>query len=289
MMQSIQYALRQVSQRLFDAICERLTSQGELRRELDRLRAQVSTNTPGCPAEHGYKVYSQCDEDGIIANIFSRVGEGTRNFVEIGCSDGLENNTHALLIQGWCGVWIDADKRKVNFARLWTQGNPAVHVLRALITPQNANAIVDEGMRAANIDTLDFLSVDIDGADLYVVERLATALRPRVICVEYNAKFPPPLRVSVAPGSGAWSGDDYQGASLCSFVDVLGAADYVLVACSLSGANAFFVQSADAAKFPIFTAAQLYQPARYELRHLKSGHAASLKFIQHESIKTSPE
>ena len=55
------------------------------------------------------KVCSQNGEDGIIAEIFRRIGTGNRHFVEFGASDGSENNTALLLRQGWTGLWMDAN------------------------------------------------------------------------------------------------------------------------------------------------------------------------------------
>src|SRR6476660_8214849 len=57
----------------------------------------------------GHRVYSQIDEDGIIAEIFRRIGTGTRHFVEFGVENGMENNTTALLVQGWKGAWIEGN------------------------------------------------------------------------------------------------------------------------------------------------------------------------------------
>ena len=45
----------------------------------------------------GYRVYSQADEDGILHEIFRRIGEGKRAFLELGVGNGLENNTLFLL------------------------------------------------------------------------------------------------------------------------------------------------------------------------------------------------
>ena len=47
------------------------------------------------------KAFSQRDEDGLIAEIFQRIGTTDRRFVQFGCGDGLENNTAYLLYQGW--------------------------------------------------------------------------------------------------------------------------------------------------------------------------------------------
>ncbi|MCK7506146.1 MAG: hypothetical protein MZV70_20090 [Desulfobacterales bacterium] len=42
-------------------------------------------------------------EDGIIHEIFRRIGTTTKIFAEVGLGDGCENNTAFLLSQGWTG------------------------------------------------------------------------------------------------------------------------------------------------------------------------------------------
>ena len=49
--------------------------------------------------KYGFKAYSQCDEDGIIQEIFQRIGVTNKTFLEIGVGDGLENNTLFLLFK----------------------------------------------------------------------------------------------------------------------------------------------------------------------------------------------
>ena len=66
---------------------------------------------------HGAKCFSQGDEDGIIAEIFRRIGPRHRTFVEFGAGNGLENNTAHLLLQGWRGAWIDGDPANVEIIR----------------------------------------------------------------------------------------------------------------------------------------------------------------------------
>ena len=61
-------------------------------------------------------IYSQNYEDAIIAEIYSRVGEGSRIFVEIGVETGVQCNTRALLERGWTGVWIDGDAHALEAA-----------------------------------------------------------------------------------------------------------------------------------------------------------------------------
>jgi hypothetical protein len=55
----------------------------------------------------GYKVHSQYDEDGIIDEIFKRIGTTNRAFIQFGAGNGTENCTGFLLMQGWRGLWMD--------------------------------------------------------------------------------------------------------------------------------------------------------------------------------------
>src|SRR5436190_14023774 len=57
--------------------------------------------------KHGFRVYSQNDEDGIIQEIFRRIGVQDRTFIEFGVSIGNECNTAKLLLEGWHGLWME--------------------------------------------------------------------------------------------------------------------------------------------------------------------------------------
>ena len=254
--------------------------QAILRQEYERVKHDLSLRTPGNPAAFGYKVYSQFDEDGIIAYIFSRLGTGSNTFIEIGCSDGLENNTHTLLLQGWRGVWIEADASKTRFIEEHLPASPRLVVKRAFVSAENADTLVSDALATLDAGIVDFLSVDIDGDDLNVLVALLGQLKPRVICAEYNAKFPPPMKIAIkGKPSHSWAGDDYHGTSLCLLCDALERHNYRLIACSVSGVNAFFVRDCDADSFPSFTVDQLFQPSMYHLRRLSSGFSPSLKFL----------
>lgn len=268
--------------RFISEIRELTGQQSRLNAELSAIREALARLTPGNPTIHGYKIYSQCDEDGIIDHIFGVLGHGERTFVEIGCSDGLENNTHALILKGWRGAWFDADTRKIAKVRKRLPVSDRLQIHCNYVTRENAYALLREATARLNAPELDFLSIDIDGDDLGVVSHLLSGgIRPRVMCVEYNAKFPPPIMVAVDPQRiTQWLGDDYQGASLSSMCDEFATYGYRLVACNASGANAFFVRTPADELFPEHPVELLYQPARYHLRRLSSGHPASLAFVE---------
>jgi hypothetical protein len=136
------------------------------------------------------KVYSQNGEDGVIAEIFRRIGTTNRFFAEFGAADGSENNTVLLLRQGWSGQWVEgdpeiADRARTNFAPEVGEGR--LVVTQAFITAENADELLAEGGAP---EELDLFSLDIDRND-YHVWKAIERYRPRVIMMEYNSIFPP--------------------------------------------------------------------------------------------------
>ena len=253
-----------------------------LEREADDVRRAIAQAMPGNPAAVGFKVYSQVDEDGVLEEIFARIGDGERTFAELGCGNGLENNSHLLLLKGWRGVWVDGNKKNIAFiGKHLPLTTSRLSVIEAFVTRENAVEVVSRGLGrvGSGLSALDLLSVDLDGNDLQILLSLLAAAEPRVLCVEYNAKFRLPLEIELPyDPAHAWSGDDYQGASLGSFLRRL-SDRYTLVACNVSGVNAFFVRNDLASPFPTYPAEALYQPARYHLIGIQHGHPPSLKFL----------
>ncbi len=192
---------------------------------------------------HGFKVYSQFDEDGILDEIFSRIGVGDRYFVEFGVGTGSENNTLYRLASGWSGVWIEGSPTSMatiqeTFRGLIDAGR--LLAKSAFITPANIQALFSE---AGVPKEFDLLSIDIDGNDYWVWQALAK-FRPRVVVIEYNASFGPSLSWSVPMvPDRSWDGTRNFGASLKA-LELLGrAGGYTLVGCGIAGANAFFVRT----------------------------------------------
>jgi hypothetical protein len=191
----------------------------------------------------GYKVYSQNDEDGIIAEIFNRIGTTNKTFVEFGVQTGLESNCHFLLHKGWNGLWIDGDE---NYFTQLTQyfekpiRQKQLIAINAFIDKNNINELIGE---RGNINGgIDLLSIDIDGNDYWVWESI-NCIKPRVVVIEYNAKFPPPYEwVMPYNQNHVWDGSDLHGASLKA-LEVLGKRlGFQLVGTNMNGVNAFFVK-----------------------------------------------
>jgi len=194
----------------------------------------------------GAKYFSQNDEDGILLEVFRRMGLKEGVFVEIGVGNGLENNSLIALFCGWRGLWIDAGE----LAFAVPNGGPLVF-RQAWVTRENCASIVGEGLRALGGQPANLLSIDVDGNDFYVLQALLEAgQRPEVVIAEYNGKFPPPIRWTIPyDAAHRWDLTDYQGASLQLLVDLMRDHGYRLVACNITGANAFFVREAHAGRF----------------------------------------
>jgi hypothetical protein len=225
---------------------------------------------------YGFKVYSQCDEDGIIQEIFKRIETTNRIFVEFGVETGKECNTVKLLLEGWRGLWLDGDDKNfeqinTRFKSLVDSGHLAVR--RSHITAENINALIsDGGLRGP----IDLLSIDIDNND-YWVWKAIDVVAPRVVVIEYNATLRPPLSLVVPYNpQQTWSGSNYFGASLGALVKLGRAKGYRLVGCNFSGTNAFFVREELAKDLFLDppTAEEHYEPPRYYFSLLKAGHPA---------------
>jgi len=221
---------------------------------------------------HGFKVYSQHDEDGIIQEIFRRIGASKRTFVEFGVETGVECNTVKLLVEGWRGLWIEANAQACK--TITSAFDPFVKdkrlaLLQSQVTAENINTLI----RSADLGEIDLIGIDIDFND-YWVWKAIQVVQPRVVVIEYNAGLRPPMSLTVPyRPDHAGSGTNFFGASLAALVKLGGQKGYRIVGCNISGSNAFFVREdlcADHFVEPA-TAEEHYEPPRHFFSFLLAG------------------
>ena len=192
--------------------------------------------------KYGFKAYSQADEDGIIQEIFQRIGVTNKTFIEIGVGDGLENNTLFLLLKGWKGFWVDGDLKNIKAIHhkfLFLKDSGRLSIKQVWIDKDNIDSLINDFGLPQEID---LLSIDIDGNDYHVFKNIVS-LNPRVVVIEYNAKLPPPVKwVMTYNQCHTKTNTDYFGASLKSFEYLFQKKGYLLVGCNITGSNAFFVR-----------------------------------------------
>ncbi len=240
---------------------------------IEHLLAQPRYADPKRLQRFENQVFSQNGEDGVLAEIFRRIGTTDRTFLEIGVGDGLENNTAYLLTQGWKGWWLDGDhegmeKAKNTFWQPLARGD--LKLRETLITAENINGTLSE-LGVPN--EFDLFSLDID-RNTYFVWRALKHLRPRVILIEYNSHYPPHVEWTVEyKPELLYNATSYMGANLKAYEKLGAELGYALVGCETSGINAFFVRRdlcGDKFAEP-FTAENHYEPPRFFLLR-RDGH-----------------
>ncbi|EGJ30192.1 MULTISPECIES: hypothetical protein [Moorena] len=218
--------------------------------------------------EHfGFKIYSQSDEDGIIEEIFNRIGIKSWIFVEFGAETGEENNSRYLLEKGWTGLWLESYPD-------YAQAIPANHqdaiaegrlkFIEAVVNAENINDLIERGGITGEID---FLSVDIDSNDYYVYEAISV-IQPRVVCLEHNPAYPPPQEwIMPYDPNYRWDGNSTAyGASLVALEKLARSKGMVLVGCGLYSANGFYVREdlVNDAFSPPFSPERFFNPLDYQ-------------------------
>ena len=192
-----------------------------------------------------FSALSQNGEDGIIDYLMTQLKSPTRYFVEIGSSDGLENNTSYLaFVKKYDGVMAEGNSFVAANAKRFLQTfNWGVEYLNLVVLPETVSILIDACIQ---LDP-DLFSLDIDGNDFYVAKAcLECGLRPKVVCVEYNSAFGPERSVTIPYDANfdvtqAHHSLLYYGVSLMAWRRLFGSYGYRFVTVESRGINAFFV------------------------------------------------
>jgi hypothetical protein len=243
-------------------------------RELDALRVQVggleSRSVAALPPDGlrdaEFTVFSQFGEDGILQFLVQRVPIDDEVFVEFGVEDYHESNTRFLLVHdNWRGLIIDGGTTHVEFLRATGLGwRHHIDAVSAFIDRDNINGLI----RSAGIEgDIGVLSVDIDGNDYWVLERI-DAVSPRILIVEYNSTFGPEAVITVPYDPGFVRGEQhpswlYWGASLAALTRLAESKGYALVGGNRAGNNAFYVRRDVLGDMPEVSVREAYAPSRF--------------------------
>lgn len=245
--------------------------------------AQLSKAHKNPLNHYGQKCFSQTDEDGITIEIIRRLGIVNGVYAEYGVGNGSENNTLILAAMKWKGFWVGG--QDILFPHEMVKG---FHFIKDWITLNNILIHTRESMKKIDASEIDVISIDLDFNDYYFVEKLlSNGIRAKLFILEYNAKFPPPVPFVVDYEERydyAAAHDDYYGASLQSFVDLMCQFDYKLVCCNAhSGANAFFVYNKYSHLFtdvPV-DIRDIYVPPRYVLFNFYGHQKRTMRAVYH--------
>lgn len=158
---------------------------------------------PGSLNVFRWNVYSENGEDGVIKEIFRRLGVNTGWFCEFGAWDGrYGSNSYKLLRERWHGIMIEGNPAR--FQRLLSLQGKKPDKLVAIETfvgweANDPNKLDHILARTPIPQNFEFLSVDIDGFDYQVWEAL-NVYRPLVVLIEIDSSILPGIRHVYSPG-----------------------------------------------------------------------------------------
>ena len=195
-----------------------------------------------------FKVFSQYGEDGIIQYLISQadIQSHEQIFVEFGVQNYTESNTRFLLISDqWKGLIIDGDQEYISSVQrsdiYWRYNLTAIC---KWIDRDNINDIIGSAGFSGDIG---LLSVDIDGNDYWVWERI-NIVNPVIVVVEWNSVLGMHHALSI-PYDPAFSRPQahysclYWGASIAAFYKLAKSKGYSLICSNRIGNNLFFVRN----------------------------------------------
>jgi hypothetical protein len=200
---------------------------------------------PTAPTSWEFSGFSQHGEDGIVDYLTRGLSERQGYFIEIGCANGLENNsTWLALARSYSGLMVDGNAVDLAWCEyLLRPMNYGLTFRHMFVTREN----VGDLRQLTRCQDPDLFSLDIDGNDFHVTEALLQAgFRPRVWVLEYNAAFGPTRSVTIPYQASfrieqEYGKDLYGGCSVSAWRRLMTRAGYQFVTVDSSGTNAFFV------------------------------------------------
>lgn len=198
-------------------------------------------------SSHGFKTFSQFEEDGLLLYLFALLGNTCKTFVEFGSDDGINSNSANLHFHhDYTGLFLDGNRKAIDrgvyFYKKYGNPNTENPVFReAMITTANINTLIgDSGFQGE----IGLLSIDIDGND-YWVWKAIDVVSPQVVIIETHNEFG--LNDIVVPYDPDYfypgKHPDYHGASPVAMTKLANHKGYRLVGANELGFNFIYVRN----------------------------------------------
>ena len=209
------------------------------------LARQARSVDPSNPVSWEFSTFSQNGEDGIIEFLLDHIPRKNRYFIEIGASDGLENNSSYLaIVKKYSGMMIEANRNSSSRARdFLSPMNLGLKFLNATIGLNNVDMVRDE----SPYPDPDLLSLDVDSNDYHLVDAMfESGLCPKIVLVEYNAVFGPERKLTIRYKDSfdylkAHESGLYFGASISALRTLFEKHGYNFVTVDSNGVNGIFI------------------------------------------------
>ena len=235
-----------------------------------------------------FKVFSQFGDDGIIQYLIHHTNPSSPTFVEFGVENYREANTRFLLINdNWRGLVMDGSSDYIESIRrddiYWRYDLTAVC---AFIDCDNIESLLQEHGFAGDAGDLGILSIDIDGNDYWVWDRINN-VDPTIVIVEYNSVFGAKRAVTVPynPSFNRTTAHDsclYWGCSVKALCQLAEKKGYAFVGCNSNGNNAYFVKKERLGALKVMTPEEGYVESRFRESRDPSGQLTFLSGSQRQ-------
>ncbi|HET9843497.1 MAG TPA: hypothetical protein VFP93_02420 [Gammaproteobacteria bacterium] len=192
------------------------------------------------PHSWEFSGFSQNGEDGILEQLIAKLKKPNKFFLEIGASDGLENNTSWLAIaKKYNGLMIEGNTKLSNFcSKLMEKFNLGVECLPQFVHENEVQFILN---KLPFLDP-DIFSLDIDSYDYHVLKSLFSKnFRPKICVVEYNSAFGPNLSITIPKNCVPNVNNYYYGVSINAWRHLFNAHGYSFITVESRGINGIFV------------------------------------------------
>lgn len=191
-----------------------------------------------------FSVHSQNGEDGIIQFLMgvTERPEGV-DFLEIGASNGDENNTTYLALQGYKGFAVEQNPRRIQaFTPLARERGVVnnIHLLHLSVTPA---LVVDIMYQYPDIRDCWVFSLDIDSYDWHICHAMVNhGFRPVIMVLEVNPSFvSDPVTIPLFHPIPKDKHLIYYGCGYAAWRALLEPLGYKYLGVDTNGVNAFFV------------------------------------------------
>lgn len=193
--------------------------------------------------EYAKRITSQCGEDGIIEEIFRRIGTTNKWCIEFGAWDGkLLSNTWSLWHnEGWNALLIEADNSRLSQLKENYKSLKNVIPYNCFVNSEGENSLDEIFKKFELPGEPDLISIDVDSEDYYIFKGMKN-YKPRVVIIEYNSTIPPHIDIVQEP-------NQMLGASALAMNNLAESKGYTLVAITQS--NCIFVSNNDFPKLGI--------------------------------------
>ena len=203
------------------------------------------------PLTWEFSGFSQNGEDGLLDYLIKQLKISDKDFLEIGSSNGVENNTAWLAVaKRFSGIMVEGSEGAAKKAKKFVdQFCIGVDVFNLWVNVKNGKDLINKMSSL----TPDIFSIDIDGNDYYITKFLMDlGLRPKIIIVEYNSAFGPlesktieyDKHMLIRNGKGMDFSEEtrlYYGVSIKGWQNYFSSIGYKFVTVDSNGVNAVFM------------------------------------------------